>query len=510
MFDAHRRRRAQTLATLAETARSVAAGDLNRRVPVTTGDPELADAVAAFNAMVDHLSRTRRELVHQALHDPLTGLPNRTLFADRVGHALARTRGARALAGPIAVLFVDLDGFKQVNDEHGHEAGDALLVGVTARLNAQLRPHDTVARLGGDEFAVLLDDLHAAVDAERVAERLVAAVSEPMTLPSHPPREVRVGASVGIALSGRGTTTGPEELLRHADAAMYAAKTAGKGCHRTFEPGLEAAAAEQATLEAELRTALADGALTLVYEPVVDLATRRLAGLQARVRWQRAGADGRPETVPEARVRELADAGGLAVSLGRWTLAEACRQVVDLRTLAEAAGQPPADLWLSLPPRLLGDPCAVTDVAFALRSAALPAGALVLAVPEGLLTGAATPATEALADLAALGVRVAVDGFGTGGAGLAHLRSLPLTALRLDPRLLVGGPGSTLVRAAIALARALELDVAVEGIEHADQAAGLHAAGCALGQGPLLGVPAPHAALSAQLAALSGAEPTAV
>jgi len=492
-----RRRRAQTLAALADVARRVTAGDLARRVPAPP-DAELDAAVAAFNAMVDDLARTRRKLVHEALHDPLTGLPNRSLFADRVAHALSRTRGLRARTGPLAVLFLDLDGFKQVNDTYGHEAGDLLLATVSARLADQLRPHDTVARFGGDEFAILLDDLARPEDAGRIADRLIAAVCAPVVLGAPARAEVHVGVSIGVAHRGTDASVDTDELLRRADTAMYAAKAAGRGCHRAFEDSLAAAEAEQASLEGELGDALNGGALTLAYEPVVDLATRRTVALGAVVRWQHPAHGALPET----RVHALAADAGLAVALGRWTLEHACRQAADLRGLATGR---PLTLWVPLGERMLRDGAVATDVARALRGTGLPPDALVLAVPEAALTRDPDAAADALAELAALGVGLAVDGFGTGSAGLAHLRSVPFGALRLDGRLLIGGPDGALVRASVAMARALGLEVTVPGVERADQVAPLRALGCAHGQGPLLGAPLPHAALAAQLVAEAAA-----
>jgi diguanylate cyclase (GGDEF)-like protein len=446
--------------------------------------------------MVDDLARTRRLLVHRAMHDPLTGLPNRSLFADRVTHALARTRGQRVPTA-LAVLFVDLDGFKQVNDAHGHEAGDELLVAVTGRLATTLRPHDTVARLGGDEFAILLDDLHRIGDAQRVADRLIEAVAEPVAVAG---RQVTVGASIGIAAARPGDTTDTDTLLRYADAAMYAAKSAGKGRHRTYEDGIADAAAERASLEDDLRGALDGGALALVYEPVVDLATRRTVALQARLRWHH------PErgVVPEERLRALAEETGLAVPLARWALEQACRHVADLASLGDRGER--LALWIALPGRLVLDANCAADVAAALRAGGLAAGDLVLGIPEGVLTNDRAPVGDVLLDLAAHGVGLAVDGFGAGAAGLIHLRSAPFSVLRLDSRMLIAGPDSTLVRAAVAMGNALGLVVAVDGVERSGQVAPLLERGVALGQGPLLGPPLAYPAIAAQLAG-PGSEP---
>jgi diguanylate cyclase (GGDEF)-like protein len=491
MFEG-RRRRTQTLDALADVARRVSAGDFAHRVPPPPDD-ELRPAVAAFNAMVDDLARTRRQLVQRAMHDPLTGLPNRTLFTDRVAHALARTRGRRARTA-VAVLFIDLDGFKLVNDVHGHAAGDALLVAITGRLETTLRPHDTVARFGGDEFAILLDDLHRVADAHLVADRLIAAVGEPVAVDG---ALLHVGASIGIAATRPGEPADPDELLRQADAAMYTAKSGGKGRHRTFEGGLADAAAERASLEGDLRGALDGGALALAYEPVVDLATRRTVALQARLVWHH------PErgVVPEARLRALADQTGLAVPLGRWALEQACRHVADLAGLG--AGR--LALWIALPARLVLDANCPADVAAALRSGGLAPRDLVVGVPEAVLTNDRAPVGEVLGDLAALGVHLAVDGFGSGTAGLSHLRQVPFAVLRLDPGMLIAGPESTLVRAAVAMGRALGLEVAADGVERGAQVAALEALGCALGQGPLFGPPLAHPAMAAQLAEAASA-----
>jgi diguanylate cyclase (GGDEF)-like protein len=498
MFDG-RRVRIQTLAALADVSRRVTLGDFTVRVPPVR-DPELGEAVTAFNAMVDDLARTRRLLVHRAMHDPLTGLPNRSLFADRVTHALARTRGQRVPTA-LAVLFVDLDGFKQVNDAHGHEAGDELLVAVTGRLATTLRPHDTVARLGGDEFAILLDDLHRIGDAQRVADRLIEAVAEPVAIAG---RQVTVGASVGIAAARPGDTTDTDTLLRYADAAMYAAKAAGKGRVQVFEPTLRDAVVERSDLVADLRAALERDELQLRYEPVVVVPSGQVRGLAAVAVWDSPTRG----VLPADRWLPLAEQAGLVAEVGARLLAQACaglgawhdrpaqRRLPEDRRLPVSVRVSPAQV------RAAGF---VTGLRALLRETGTPPASLVLELPEQVLATEPERTTAVLEQVRALGVRLALDSVGGAGSALAAIAQLPLDVATLDSSLLLaadtGDRALALLEAVVGLTRRLGLLAVAEGVETRAQWQLLERLGCSAARGPFIAPAVPAAQVPALLSA---------
>ncbi len=432
-------------------------------------------------------------LRHQATHDPLTGLPNRALLLDRL--ALALHRAARR-PGMVAVLFLDLDRFKTVNDSLGHEAGDRLLVALAGRLVAVVRPADTVARRGGDEFTLLLEDLGGEAEAVAVAERVLADLRTPFTVDG---QELVVGASVGIALAGggEGDPAAPAALLHAADLALYRAKAAGRGRHALFSPELRARATARLALEQDLRRALEGGEVVVHYQPEVDLATGRLVGVEALARWRH------PQRglLPPAEFIALAEETGLIVPLGRQVLAAACRQA---RAWQQALPRdPPLLICVNLSPRQFAHPDLVGDVRRALGASGLARGSLGLEITESVAMGAAEATLATLRALKALGVTLELDDFGTGYSSLAYLQRFPLDRLKLDRSFVRGlgrDPGSgAIVRAVLTLARALGLGVTAEGVETTAQATMLRELGCDLGQGYLFAPPLPADELEARL-----------
>ena len=440
---------------------------------------------AAWLVLATDISAQRRlesELTRQARHDPLTGLANRVLFTDRVEAALARAAraGGAAAGAVVAVLFFDLDDFKTVNDSLGHGAGDALLTGVARRLLNATRGCDTVARLGGDEFAVLLDGVHAAVEATLVAERVLAALTHPVPLDTG---AVLASASIGIATSTHAETV--EALLRNADMAMYQAKSGSKGRFALFQPALYDALRERVALEHDLRQAVEANALRIVYQPIVDLATERVLGIEALLRWRHAE---RGDVSPAAFI-PVAEASGLILPLGGWVLREACAR----GALLHQRGASDLYVAVNVSGRQLMDPRFVGEVTAALAASELPASALLLELTENVLMQDTEENVARLHALRALGVRIAIDDFGTGYSSLAYLHRFPIDVLKIDKRFVdrvtAGGNDAALARTVIALGEALGVRTVAEGVETADQQAELLTLGCRVGQGYLFARP---------------------
>jgi diguanylate cyclase (GGDEF)-like protein len=418
------------------------------------------------------------KLVHQAFHDSLTGLANRALFRDRVEHALARTsRGER-----VAVLLLDLDDFKSVNDSLGHGEGDRLLQVVGERLARATRGCDTVARIGGDEFAILLEGLQQDSDAMTVAERITDALNVPIPLRG---REVTLGASIGVAHAQAANDV--EELLRNADVAMYKAKDDGKARHAVFEPGMHAELLARLELEADLRHAVERGELHVVYQPIVHLETGRITGVEALARWKRAGR----EMPSAAEFIPLAEETGLIVPIGRFVLSEACKQARRWQLASPDSVIPTMSVNVSA--RQLQDPRFTHDVSVVLRETQFPPDRLILEITESVLMSNSPAARDRLFELKALGVRLAIDDFGTGYSNLSYLQKFPIDILKIDRSFITNMSTSSsdaaLASSIVGLATTLKLHTVAEGIEHSDQRHQLVSLGCAFGQGFLFAKP---------------------
>ena len=441
------------------------------------------------------------ELKYRAFHDSLTGLPNRSLFAREAGAALDAARAVGRTAG---VLFVDLDDFKIVNDTMGHSVGDELLVAVAARLAAAVRSSDTAARLGGDEFALLIDD---AVDAEAVdafAERIVAAFTEPFTLSE---AKVLASATVGVATSEDSGDV--DEVLRHADLALYAAKAAGKRRWRHYQPVLTSGMLRRREIQAALEDAVQSSSFTLVYQPIVALASGEIAGFESLLRWPHP----RWGMMLPGQFISLAEETGLIVPLGTWVLRQALQDMARWRReLPPPAPAGPGDAPAALPAphvsvnvsaRQFRDPGFADSVREALRSAGLPSSALLLELTESLLLGESDRVRADLAELKDIGVRLAIDDFGTGYSSLSYLLELPIDVLKIDKTFVTGIASSwrrhALVEGIIRLARTLEVEVIAEGIESETERELLAGMGCQFGQGYLLSVPVDASAAAAML-----------
>jgi diguanylate cyclase (GGDEF)-like protein len=420
----------------------------------------------------------------QALSDELTRLPNRALLTDRVTMALTR----RERDGhPLTVLFIDLDGFKAVNDTMGHAAGDRLLVEVAHRISGLVRYTDTAARLGGDEFAILLDGYDATA-AVLVAERIIAALSEPIRIDGL--HERVVGASIGVVSVT--TETSVDQVLRNADLAMYMAKAAGRGRVEVFRDAMFDDAVERADLERDLRAALAAGDITVSYQPCVELADGTVKGFEALVRWLHAERG----PVPPLTFVPIAESTGLILDLGRHVLRTACRDLARLRAV-----QPDLTIAVNVSVRQLSDASFVRDVASALADHGVPGDALVLEITESMLVDDLGAGSTRLAELKALGVRLAIDDFGTGYSALSYLRHFPIDILKIDRSFVeqLPGDGAALARSIVRLGESLHLEVVAEGVEDDAQRNELRRLGCVRAQGYLFSEARPVSAAEALL-----------
>jgi diguanylate cyclase (GGDEF)-like protein len=425
--------------------------------------------------------------MRQAFNDSLTGLPNRALLLDRMELTLAR---AERDGRDVTVLFLDLDGFKPINDSLGHLTGDRLLIEVARRLKECVGRTDTAARLGGDEFAILLADLDDPARAVDVAARVIAALEPPFTLLG---REVFARASIGIA-SGREP---PEDLLRNADVAMYRAKREGGDRYRVFEPAMHAAVVDRLELEADLRRALARDELVLHFQPIVDLDTGRLEGTEALVRWNHPTRG----LVPPLEFVPLAEETGLIVSLDRWVMAEACRHAA--RWVERFGPAAPAWVSVNLSGRHLLDGSFEEDVVRALRATGLDPRRLTLEITETVLVQDVAAAIDQLHRLKALGVRLAIDDFGTGYSSLRYVGRFPADFLKIAKPFVDGvhddDKDAALVRTIVTLGRSLGMEPIAEGVERLPQLERLRELGSAYGQGYLFARPLPAEALECLL-----------
>jgi diguanylate cyclase (GGDEF)-like protein/PAS domain S-box-containing protein len=436
-----------------------------------TGDPTVRGVVLNTRD-VSERKRLEEQLTHQAFHDPLTGLANRALFRDRVSHALAL---AQRQSNPITVLFLDLDDFKRVNDSLGHAEGDRLLIAAAERFLSCARAADTVARLGGDEFAILLEHSAGPEGRAELLERLATAMGHPFTLSGN---QVQVTASIGVATAGAGESA--DDLLRNADVAMYAAKRRGKGRSETYESRMYADVRHRLEMEAALRAAIDSGELTLHYQPIVQLGTGAIYGVEALVRWEHQTYG---HLLPQHFI-PLAEETGLIVKLGGWVLEEACRQVQGWRL---AHPQIPLSVSVNISGRQLQGPGIADALGDALASSGVEPSAVVLEITESVLMQQTDAVLERLQVLKKLGVRLAIDDFGTGYSSLSYLQRFPIDILKIArpfvEEVALGAERAALARAIVGLSDTLRLQTVAEGVEMAEQRAALIELGCPLGQG---------------------------
>jgi diguanylate cyclase (GGDEF)-like protein len=450
----------------------------------------LEDLVAQRTALLQVSEEKYRTLAHR---DPLTGLPNRVLFAELLTHAILH---AERNQGQFALLFLDLDNFKTVNESLGHRRGDQLLLEVSRRLQSLLPESDAIARIGGDEFYILLDDGEGMPSIDLMAQRLIDALAEPVELDG---QRVYAGASIGIALYPTDGTTA-EALQSNADAALHQAKMQGRGILRFFSPELSSRAKVRLSLEADLRQALECGDLRLHYQPQIELDGSRLVGLEALVRWQH------PERgmIPPGEFIPLAEESGLVVQLGDWVLREACRQI---RVWTDA-GIAPAHTAVNVSAVQLSRGKLVESVLQALAETGIAPAQLELEITESFVMVDRDRAFESLAALKALGVRLSIDDFGTGYSSLAYLQQLEVHKLKIDisfVRDMTSNAGNaSIVKAIIALGDSLGLDVLAEGVEWQDQVDHLRALGCGTIQGYLVSRPMSAEAMTRYLREYAG------
>ncbi|MBA2715920.1 MAG: EAL domain-containing protein, partial [Propionibacteriales bacterium] len=472
-----------------------------RRTLMANGQAFYDDSGSKLGAVVAMQDVTERRalqdrLAHQALHDALTGLPNRALFYDRLDHALTRVERGD---GGVAVLFMDLDNLKVVNDSLGHTAGDQLLIALAGRLRGCLRPVDTVARLGGDEFTILLEDVVNSGAPTRLAERIAEILRQPFVLSG---REVYVSASIGIALSGP-TKPHPDDLLRRADVAMYKAKDAGKAQHKLFDDGMDEEALSRVAVESDLRRAIDRGELRLHYQPKIPLTGQGgPIAMEALVRWQhpQRGLLAPDDFLP------LAEETGLIVDVGRWVLQEACQQ--GRRWRESPVHGEPLSVCVNLSARQFAGGHLAREVEDALRTADLPPTSLTVEITESVMMQDVESAAATLRILRSQGIEVAIDDFGIGYSSLSYLNHFPVDSLKIDRSFVSTLESATwtrsLVQGIISLGHALGLKVVAEGVETSNQLTRLRAMGCDLAQGYLFGRPLPADEAAAAVAGLTG------
>ena len=461
-------------AQLSNQARpELAPTEVGRKDEIGTLVSSLARMLATIEQQsqeINEFPRRLDQLVREAFRDALTGLPNRALFMDRLSHALTR---AERCGSNLAVLFLDLDRFKILNETLGQEVGDCLLREVAERITTCLRPEDTVARLGGDEFGLLLEDTVELAAATAVAERVSAEIQRPFVVDG---RDILVSASIGIALT-RGGSMQPDEVLHNADLAMYQAKAEGRARYELYQPGLSVSTRERLDLQSDLRTAGARQELSLRYQPVVTLASVRAVEVEALIRWdhRRRGA------LLPADFIALSEESGLMVPMGQWVLREACRQ---------------ARAWQRDVPLIVGVNLSASqferdalpdEIAQILRETELDSSRLQLEISEAVLMRDDPKMFDRLDALKKIGVRLAIDDFGTGYASLSYLKRLPVDCLKID-RSLIKGVGfdnedTAIIRAVVTLARSLGITVTAEGVETTEQLSQLRELGCEQGQG---------------------------
>ncbi|MEA2363347.1 MAG: hypothetical protein QOD71_2492 [Thermoleophilaceae bacterium] len=438
---------------------------------------------------VSDRKRMETELERLALFDPLTGLPNRALFADRLRQVLAR-RGRQTAT---AVYFLDVDRFKRINDSLGHAAGDDVLREVAERLQSVVRPEDTVARFGGDEFTILCESVGGVLEAVSIADRLQRPLSNPLRAGG---AELRLSASIGVAIAEPSDSGDGQHLIEDADAAMYRSKERGGARTELFDSAMRDNAVRAMRIEQELQRALEHGELRLYYQPGVDLATGQMTGAEALVRWEHPQ---RGLIVPEMFLN-VAEETGLIVPLGAWVIGEACRQLAEWQSRPETAH---LHLSLNLSARELTHPDVVSSVLSCVRESGIDPRSLTIEVTEHTAMADGDTGFRALRDLSNEGIRVAIDDFGTGYSSLEQLRRMPVDIVKVDRSFVSGMVDNStdreLVAAVVGMGRALKLCVVAEGIETTEQADALRELGCDIGQGFLFSRPLPADQLDSTL-----------
>ncbi|MEA2942443.1 MAG: hypothetical protein QOD09_2972 [Bradyrhizobium sp.] len=433
-------------------------GDWSVRAASASGSPEFDRLATAFNGMAAEVSCRELKISWMARHDVLTGLANRTVFAEALQREIARTHRDRT---NFAVLYLDLDHFKDINDTLGHPTGDLLLQSVAERLRASVRETDTVARFGGDEFALIATELKQPTDAAVLAEKVLAVMSEPVSLRDV---EVRSGATIGIAVYGP-ESADAETLLSHADIALYRAKSEGRGTYRFFTEAMDAEVRTEFMLGAELRDAIASNQFYLLYQPQVEIYTGRITGVEALVRWRHPTRG----IVSPGQFIPIAEKSGLIVALGRWIMQESCRQMREWLD----AGVAPSLIGINLSARQFKAPYQLeNDIATILQETGVPPHKVELELTESVLMDASREHSDVLLRLRRAGFRIAIDDFGTGYSSLDYLRRYPVDRIKIAQQFMIDpaeGCGDAILRAAIALAKELKLEVIVEGVETAKQ-----------------------------------------
>jgi diguanylate cyclase (GGDEF)-like protein len=454
----------------------------------------LADVAAAYllNAEAREEARASSDAFrHSALHDPLTGLPNRMLLQERLEHAAQRGQRSHTSA---AILFADLDRFKLVNDTHGHQIGDALLLAVANRLAALVRPGDTLARFSGDEFVFLCEDLHNVGDAESLATRVDEAFTHPFAVGN---LELMVSASVGVAYAGPGEDVS-NALVVEADVAMYQAKRKGGARHQIIDLREASKSEARQALERDLRSAFAEDDLELAYQPIIRNADDQMIGVEALLRWTHPTRG----PVPPLSMVTIAEQSGFIVSLGAWVLERSCR---DRDAWLRSHPYAPLELAVNVSARQLMSPDFCATVAGIISRTAMDPSALILEITENILIEDADRALEVLGELKKLGIRLALDDFGTGYSSLSYLRQLPIDIVKIDQSFIAdlsrADTGSAIVAAVTQLAHVLDLTVTAEGVETEAQRDKVRAIGCDCAQGYFYARPMPAAAIGRQLEA---------
>src|SRR3984893_17480709 len=419
--------------------------------------------------------QAEKKLVHDAFHDALTGLPNRMFFMDQLKQSVQRVK--RQQQPPFAVLFLDVDRFKIINDSLGHMVGDQLLIAIANKLRANVRPGDTVARLGGDEFTILLDSLKSPDDAIDMARRLLSNLSEHFKLPD---REVLITASIGIALSTNGYEHA-EEVLRDADTAMYQAKSLGRARYEVFDQGMHAKAPDLVEIETDLWRALERDELTLDYQPIVSLRTGGVAGVEALLRWMHPSRG----MVSPLEFISVAEETGLIIPIGQWVLNQACRQTREWQK--RYPQKPSLQISVNLSPKQFMQRDLIDQISLALDSGGLSPGSLKVEITEGMVMQNVESTMQMLGQLQALGIAISLDDFGTGYSSLSYLHRFPISTLKIDQSFVSSMSNNQesleIVRTILGLARNLKMEVIAEGVETLEQAVELRAMNCDYGQG---------------------------